>query len=285
MKPPQFRYARPGTLEAALSLLEEEGDEARVLAGGQSLVPLMNMRLARPSVVIDLGSIPELSVMGTHNGVWQLGAMVTQRTAELSSRLVEDCPLLGKAFPYIGHLQIRTLGTVGGSIAHADPAAELPAVALTLDAELTVRSTSGERTIRAQEFFQGPYVNALHPGEILTQINLPAHPQSRSAFQEFVRRKGDFAVTGISATADMEDDKSTVARIRLGAFGVSGSPVRLPDAETVVAGRTLTSDVIGDASEAAAAEVDPWDDIHGSAGYRRKLVAHLVGRALQEVAV
>jgi len=240
--------------------------------------------LARPSVVIDLGSIPELSVMGTHNGVWQLGAMVTQRTAELSSRLLEDCPLLGKAFPFIGHLQIRTLGTVGGSIAHADPAAELPAVALTLDAELTARSTSGERSIRAVDFFQGPYVNALHPGEILTQITLPAHPRSRSSFEEFVRRKGDFAVAGVAAVADMEDDESTVARLRLSAFGVGSTPVRLTNAETVVAGRTLTSDVIGDASEAAAAEVDPWDDIHGSAGYRRKLIAHLVGRALQEVA-
>ena len=307
MKPPPLEYCRPRDLDEALALLAEHGDEARPLAGGQSLVPMLNHRLARPGVLVDIGAIPELQRMERRSSDWLIGATVTQRRVERES--VEGCELLRLAMPFIGHRQIRARGTVGGSIAHADPAAELPAVALTLDATMVaVGAAGGEREIGASSFFAGPYMNSLAEGEILSGVTFPVlPPTTRCAFKEFARRKGDFAVAGVAAAVDFadravstagcpserarqEDDTAadradrTVSTARLTAFAIGSRPVRLTAAEGAVAGRTLDGAAAAEASAAAAAEVEPWDDIHGSPEYRRRLVAVLLQRALEEAA-
>ena len=281
MKPPPLAYCRPRALDEALALLAEHGDEARPLAGGQSLVPMLNHRLARPGVLVDIGAVPELQRMQRRPADWLIGATVTQRRVERHG--VEGCDLLRMAMPFIGHRQIRARGTVGGSIAHADPAAELPAVALTLDATMVAVGAGGERAIGASEFFAGPYMNSLDDGEILSHVIFPTVPSTtRCSFREFARRKGDFAVAGVAAAVDFAE--GAVAAARLTAFAVGSNPVRLTSAEQAVAGRALDSAAAADAGAAAGAEVEPWDDIHGSSQYRRQLVEVLLQRALEEVA-
>ena len=281
MKPPPLVYCRPRALDEALALLAEHGDEARPLAGGQSLVPMLNHRLARPEVLVDIGAVPELQRMERRAADWLIGATVTQRRVETDG--TEGCDLLRLAMPFIGHRQIRARGTVGGSIAHADPAAELPAVALTLDATMVVVGAGGERAIPATDFFVGPYMNSLEDGEILAHVIFPTLPPStRCSFREFARRKGDFAVAGVAAAVDFAD--GAVSSACLTAFAVGSNPVRLAGAEQAVAGRALDDAAAADAAEAAGAEIEPWDDLHGSPQYRRQLVAVLVRRALQEVA-
>ena len=281
MKPPPFAYCRPHSLDEALEFLAEHGDEARPLAGGQSLVPMLNHRLARPEVLVDIGAVGELQRMERDESGWLIGATVTQRQVERDG--TEGCQLLRLAMPFIGHRQIRARGTVGGSIAHADPAAELPAVALTLDATMVAASLDGEREIPASTFFAGPYMNSLEDGEILSHVIFPMVPPStRCSFREFARRKGDFAVAGVAAAVDFEDGSVTAASLT--AFAVGSNPVRLTGAEAAVAGRHLDEAALTDSAEAAAAEIEPWDDIHGSSQYRRQLVAALLRRALQEVA-
>lgn len=281
MKPPPFAYCRPHSLDEALEFLAEHGDEARPLAGGQSLVPMLNHRLARPGVLIDIGAISELQRMERRTSEWMIGATVTQRRVERES--VEGCELLRLAMPFIGHRQIRARGTVGGSIAHADPAAELPAVALTLGSTMVAVSSGGERSIPASTFFAGPYMNSLEEGEILSHVTFPTvPPTTRCSFREFARRKGDFAVAGVAAAVDFEDGSVTAASLT--AFAVGSNPVRLTGAEAAVAGRHLDEAALADSAEAAAAEIEPWDDIHGSPQYRRQLVAALLRRALEEVA-
>ena len=281
MKPPPFAYCRPHSLDEALELLAEHGDEARPLAGGQSLVPMLNHRLARPEVLVDIGAVGELQRMERDESGWLIGATVTQRRVERDG--TEGCQLLRLAMPFIGHRQIRARGTVGGSIAHADPAAELPAVALTLDATMVAASLDGEREIPASTFFAGPYMNSLEDGEILSHVIFPmAPPSTRCSFREFARRKGDFAVAGVAAAVGFDDGSVTAARLT--AFAVGSNPVRLAGAEAAVAGRRLDEAALTDTAEAAAAEIEPWEDIHGSPQYRRQLVAALLRRALQEVA-
>lgn len=281
MKPPPLAYCRPRALDEALALLAEHGEEARPLAGGQSLVPMLNHRLARPALLIDIGAIGELQRIERRTSEWVIGATVTQRRVERES--VEGCELLRLAMPFIGHRQIRARGTVGGSIAHADPAAELPAVALTLGSTMVAVSSGGERSIPASTFFAGPYMNSLEEGEILSHVTFPTvPPTTRCSFREFARRKGDFAVAGVAAAVDFEDGSVTAAGLT--AFAVGSNPVRLTGAEAAVAGRRLDEAALADSAEAAAAEIEPWDDIHGSSQYRRQLVAALLRRALQEVA-
>ena len=281
MKPPPLVYCRPLALDEALAVLAEYGDEARPLAGGQSLVPMLNHRLARPGVLVDIGAIAELQRMERRQSDWLIGATVTQRRVERDS--IEGCELLRLAIPFIGHRQIRARGTIGGSIAHADPAAELPAVALAVDATMVAAGVDGERAVPASSFFAGPYMNSLEEGEILSHVIFPVAPTTtRCAFREFARRKGDFAVAGIAAAIDFAD--RSVAAASLTAFAVGSNPVRLGGAERAVAGRALDDAAIADAGEAAGAEIEPWDDIHGSPEYRRQLVAVLLRRALQEVA-
>jgi carbon-monoxide dehydrogenase medium subunit len=284
VKPPPFLYTRPETLSEALAALADAGEDAKVLAGGQSLVPLLNFRLARPSVLVDLNWVQELATLERSNGTIRAGAMVRQRTAEQSPVVQEGCPLIVRGLKYVGHLQIRNRGTVGGSIAHADPAAELPAIALATGAEMEVRSVRGERTVPAAEFFQGPFTTALAPDEILTAVRFPVTEGARVGFLELARRSGDFALGGIAAVVRFEGDSGkTVSEASLVALGMGGEPRRLAGSEDALRGRELTEDVLRDAGSAASREVDPFTDVHADAEYRKELVGVLLTRVLREV--
>lgn len=281
MKPPLFSYARPQNVEDVLQMLAEQGDDAKVLAGGQSLVPLLNFRLARPSVLIDLGIVDELKGIEVLDGSVSIGAMARQRDVETSPEVLRACPLLPQALRWVGHVQIRNRGTVGGSIAHADPAAELPAVALVLDADIVVRSVRGERVEPASSFFQGPFTTTLEPDELLTEVRFTVGEGARTTFLELARRSGDFALAGVAA---VNVGSVAAADVRLAAIGVGGSPARLTDAEDACRGRQLTDDVLLEAGRAASAAVDPPSDIHADAAYRKELLGVLVRRALRQVA-
>jgi carbon-monoxide dehydrogenase medium subunit len=277
MKPAAFHYARPGSIEQAVALLVEHGDDAKVLAGGQSLVPLLNVRLARPGVLVDLGAIAGLDTLTDHGDSVRIGAMTRQSVVTASTEIGAASPLIGRALDHVGHVQIRNRGTIGGSLAHADPAAELPAVAIALDARMHVVGPAGERSLRADSFFTGPFTTALAPAEILTGIDFSATRDRPVAFAEVARRSGDFAIAGVAA-ASLADG------LRIVACGVGWTPVRLTAAESVVDGRSLTDAVIREAAAAAREQVDPADDVHGDAEYRRELVEVLVTRTLGQVA-
>ncbi len=284
LKPPPFLYARPQSLAEALELLGKEGDEGKLLAGGQSLVPLLNFRLARPSVLIDLNLLSELSYVRREDGWLEIGAMTRQRAVELSEQVVATCPLIPEALHHVGHLQIRNRGTVGGSLAHADPAAELPAVAVALGAELVVQSSNGSRTLQARDFFDGPFMTLLAPDEMLTAARFPVTEGGRTTFLEFARRSGDFALGGVAAFVRFADGADTVADVGIAALGMGATPMRLEAAEAAVRGRTLDAVTLQEAADAASSGVDPFTDAHADAGYRRELIGTLVRRALAGVA-
>jgi aerobic carbon-monoxide dehydrogenase medium subunit len=259
LKPPPFEYLAPTTLDEAVALRAEHADDCVLLAGGQSLMPLLNLRLARPAAVIDLGRVAELAGIRELDGGLAIGAMTRQRTAELSTLVGERCPLLVQALRYVAHVTIRNRGTIGGSLAHADGAAELPAVALALDAELVARSTRGERTIAASDFFQGFFTTSLEPDELLTEVRFPApETGTRTAFLEVARRHGDFALVGLAAVG-------SPSGTRLAFSGVASRPVRADDEEAI-------------------AQLVPSDDIHATGAYRLRLAGTLARRALAEVA-
>lgn len=284
MKPPPFRYVRPASIEEVLDTLAEHGDDAKVLAGGQSLVPLLNFRLARPAVLVDLGSVAALSHCEVADGWLVVGAMVRQRFAERSEDVRSGWPLIPEALGHVGHLQIRNRGTVGGSIAHADPAAELPAVALALEATIVVRSRSAERTVQAAEFFEGPFMTAVAPDEIVSEVRFPPVGGARQGFIELARRSGDFALAGVAA---VNHAANGAADLRLAALGVAGTAVRLPEAEEAARGRDLTDPAVrreAGAAASASAAVAPFTDVHADADYRRELVGTLVRRLLARVA-
>src|SRR5256886_11881567 len=229
MKPPKFRYFAPQSVEEALALLVEHADEARVLAGGQSLVPLMNMRLAHPDMLVDINGISELAYVRPWDGGLALGAMTRDATLERDTTAAARLPLLREAAHCVGHPAIRNRSTVGGSIAHADPAAELPAVMVALNAEFVVRSRSGIRTISAQNFFKGYLTTNLKEGEMLTDLHIPGlPPSSGSAFVEFARREGDYALAGVAAVITL-DASDAIADARLGLCSVGPAPVRPQD--------------------------------------------------------
>jgi aerobic carbon-monoxide dehydrogenase medium subunit len=285
LKAAPFEYHAPRSLPEVVSLLSEYGDDARVIAGGQSLVPMMSLRLARPAHLIDLNRVDELSgIAATDDGGLCLGAMTRQRTAERSDVVHRRCPLLADALSLIGHPAIRNRGTIGGSLAHADPAAELPAVAVALDAELVARSGGGDRTIRAEGFFLGHFTTALAPGECLREIRLPPWATGAGwSFQEMTRRHGDFAVVGAVAVVKL-DDKGAIEDTRIALTGVAGEPVRAREAEALLIGATPGREAFVAAGERAAAGVDPPSDLHGSANYRRHAVTVFVRRALETAA-
>jgi carbon-monoxide dehydrogenase medium subunit len=267
-----------------ISLLAEHGEDGRVLAGGQSLVPLLSLRLARPEHLIDINRVEELSGIDATNGGLSLGAMVRQRAAERSTVVRERCPLLTEAISLIGHPAIRNRGTIGGSIAHADAAAELPAVAVALDAEMVAQSARGVRTIGAKDFFQGHFTSALEPDECLTEIRLPAWPAGAGwSFQEMARRHGDFAMVGVAAVLQL-DGAGAISTARIALTAVAGQPVRARAAEAALAGAVPGQEAFETAGERAAADLDPAADIHASADYRRHAVRVLVRRALEEAA-
>jgi carbon-monoxide dehydrogenase medium subunit len=263
-----------------VAALAEHGDEAKLLAGGQSLIPAMNFRLAQPSVLVDLELVEDLRGMGREDGVLRLGAMVRQRDAERSSEVRETCPLVSEALPWIGHPQNRHRGTIGGSIVHADPAAELPAVAVALDATFELVSTRGARTVPAATFFEGTFTTAVEPDEVVTAVRLPAAPGTRAACLELAPRRGDFAVVGVAAAARVGDG-GLVEDVGLAAFGVAAVPVRLTQAEAQVRGAVVTADVAELAGVASTEDVErPTTDIHATGDYRRRALTELVRRAL-----
>jgi carbon-monoxide dehydrogenase medium subunit len=281
MKLPKFEYAAPSTLAEAVTLLAAGGGDAKPIAGGQSLVPMLAFRLAAPSLLVDLRKIPDLDRIRVMADGVRLGAMVRWRDITDDARLTTAHPLLKSAVAHVAHYQVRNRGTVGGSLAHADPAAELPGIALTCEAEITVAGKSGTRSIGATDFFLGALATALAPDEIITDVRLPHWPSARRwGFEEFARRRGDFALAGAALFYD-EEPGGKASNAHVGVIGVSDRPMRLAEVEAVLNGRVIDDTTIGQAQEAAGASVDPPDDVHASAAYRRALVGTMVERALR----
>jgi aerobic carbon-monoxide dehydrogenase medium subunit len=281
MKLPAFDYACPSTLREAVALLGSGDGDAKVLAGGQSLVPMMAFRVASPALVVDLRKLSELRRIEITDAGVRLGAMVRWRDIEDDARLDAAHPLLKAAIREVAHYQIRNRGTVGGSIAHADPAAEMPGIAVTCDAEIAVVGGGGERTIRAADMFIAPLTTALAADEIIVEIRLPAWPPARRwAFKEFARRRGDFAMAGTALFYDT-DTGGKAHNAHVGAIGVGDRPQRLAAAEAEIDGHVVDIAVSERAGAAASAAVTPQTDIHASAAYRKALLGTLVERALQ----
>jgi carbon-monoxide dehydrogenase medium subunit len=283
MKLPPFEYACPASLKEAVALLANHSGEAKPLAGGQSLMPMMAFRIAQPSLLVDLRKLPALKEIKIGPDGVRLGALVRWRDILDDKRLATAHPLLQEAVSYVAHYQIRNRGTVGGSCAHADPASEMPGIAQTCDAEFSVIGKAGTRTIKAADFFQGALTTALNPDEIITEIHLPAWPaQRRFGFQEFARRRGDFAMAGVALYYDSDGGRASNAHI--GVFGVGDRQRRLPEAEAALNGKVVDDTLAVTVGEAAAAEVEPQEDIHASAAYRRALTGTLTERALKAAA-
>jgi carbon-monoxide dehydrogenase medium subunit len=281
MKLPPVEYEAPGTVDEALDLLAEHQDEASVLAGGQSLIPLLALRLAQPAVLIDINGVAELSGVSQTDGWVTIGATTREYVAEESATIAESVPLLAAALPLIGHEAIRSRGTVGGSLAHADPAAELPAVARALNAEFVVRGPSGERVVPAAEWFEGYLTTSRGPDELLTEVRfLAARPGTGTSFQEVARRHGDFAMVGLATSVTL--NAGTITDARLAFAGVSDVPARATAAEELLEGERPTAELFDEAARVAAADIDPPSDLHGSAEYRKKVAAALVRRGLRE---
>ena len=278
VKPAPFRYERAETAAEAIDFLAAEGERAKALAGGQSLVALMNMRLARPEVLLDLGRLEELRFQEERNGAIEIGAMTTQADLEQRDDLQAACPLLADAMPYVGHAAIRNRGTVGGSIAHADPAAELPVVLQALAGSVVLSSSRGDRTVDAAEFFKGFLATATEPDELLRSVSFPrAEPGTSFAFEEFSRRPGDFALTSVACV--IQHDAGTVDSARVALGGVAGVPVLVEGLDGLVG---VNGDEAAErAARLADATIDPVSDIHGSADYRRHLTRELVKRAFR----
>jgi len=281
VKPPPFEYHDPETLEEAIDLLVRYGGEARALAGGQSLIPLLNFRLARPAALVDLNRIPGLDGISRENGWLVTGSMTRQRRAERSATVARACPLLVEALCLVGHVQIRNRGTLGGSLAHADPAAELAAVATCLDAELVVAGPAGERRLPAGEFFVTYFTTVLEPAEILTGIRWPAlEPGEGWAFIELARRHGDFALAGVACRLALTAPGGKIARASLALCGVGDRPVRAGAAEAMLVGEQPGAELYRAAAAAVREAVEPDSDVHASAAYRRHLAGVLAERAL-----
>jgi carbon-monoxide dehydrogenase medium subunit len=280
MKLPAFDYACPTTLAEAVTLLAAHDGDAKVLAGGQSLVPMLAFRVASPSLLVDLRKLSGLDEIRIDDGGVRLGALVRWRDILDDARLVRAHPLLVAAIRHVAHYQIRNRGTVGGSVAHADPAAEMPGIAVACDAELAVTGKGGARVIPAQEFFVSALTTTLTPDEIITEIRLPAWPAGRRfGFEEFALRRGDFAIAAAAVFYD-PDAAGRAANAHVGVIGVGDRPTRLAPVEAVLNGARIDADTIARAAAATSAAVTPQADIHASAAYRRSLVGTMVERAL-----
>ncbi len=283
MKLPYVEYEAPTTIAEAVDLLTEHEDEASVLAGGQSLIPLMALRLARPAVLIDINGLSELSLVAVTDGRVAIGAMTREYVAEDSATVSDAAPLLAAALPLIGHEAIRSRGTIGGSLAHADPAAELPAVALALDAEFAVRGRAGERVVPAADWFEGYLATSRRPDELLTEVRFPvAAPGTGVAFLEIARRHGDFAIVGLAVSLTLAD--GVISDARLAFAGVSDVPVRVAEAEDLLLGERPSAELFAEAARVATAGLDPPADLNGSSEYRKQVAATLVRRGLQAAA-
>jgi carbon-monoxide dehydrogenase medium subunit len=283
LKPAPFTYCACETVEEAVSLLAEHGDEAKLLAGGQSLVPLMNLRLAAPAVLLDLNRVAALRGVSA-NGAIDIGAMTRQSEVEGSAEIAAGAPLVVEALRHVAFPAVRSRGTIGGSIAHADPAAELPAVLLALGGEVVAQSGSGARTIPADELFETYFTTALRPDEVLTRVRIPAAGgDQRFGIQEVARKRNDFALAGAVVVASVDGaGVCTAARVAL--FGVSDRPIRATGAEQALVGASLGPEAAAGAAEAAKGEIDPKADAHASVDYRRDVTGVLVRRAVEQAA-
>ncbi|MHA6796392.1 FAD binding domain-containing protein [Pseudonocardia bannensis] len=280
MKPPKFMYCDPDTVEDAIALKSRYGHDSLVLAGGQSLMPMLNMRLANPDVLIDINGISDLKRITRTGEVLEIGAGVRQSELETDAAVADAVPLLGKVVPYIGHIENRHRGTVGGSLAHADAAAELPCAAITLDATVVVQGPSGRREIAARDFFEGFMTNACAPDELVVAVRFPvASAASGSAFVEVARREGDFALAAAAAVAEVGTDGRFTA-LSIGVAGIAATPVRATVVEEALVGQAATAENIAAAAKRIADRVTAGDDLHATGTYRKHLAATVVKRAV-----
>jgi len=278
VKPSKFSYHAPERVEDAVGLLGEHGSDAKVLAGGQSLVPMMSFRLATVEHLIDINTVAGLDTIERRNGSLRIGALVRQAVAEHDATVASSAPLVARALPHIGHFQIRNRGTIGGSIAHADPASELPAVALALDATMEIDGPGGHREVAASDFFESTWTTALGDDELLTAIRFPVWSgRVGFAVEEIARRHGDFALVGAAVGVELAGD--TVVRAAIGLFGVGSTPIRATAAEQALVAGGANADLAAVGSEAANG-LNPAADLHASADYRKRVAAVVVRRAI-----
>jgi len=281
LKAAAFDYVRAASIGAACELLRQDGDAVKLIAGGQSLVPMMAMRLARPSRLVDINEITALKFVAPEADAVRIGACTRQCVLERDDALAARVPLLRQALAWVGHVQTRNRGTVGGSLAHADPAAELPLAAQVLGARMLLRSTAGVRSVPANEFFAGPLTTAIEPHECLEEIHWPVWPERRtgSAFTEVSRRHGDFAIVAAAAQIAVDDDGRCI-RANFGLGGGGQTPLAFPGLAAHLLGTRLEAAVVQSVAHDAAIELDPGNDLHASAGYRKHLAAVLAARTL-----
>lgn len=283
MKPAKFDYFAPTSVAEVLELLRHHGSDAKLLAGGQSLMPVLNFRLNQPAVIVDINRVSELAYIRDEETHLAIGALTRQRQIENSDDVARRAPLLAAATDFIGHPPIRSRGTIGGSLVNADPAAEDPAVAIALDFTMLLKSHRGDRRVGAADFFLGVLETVLDEDEMLVGIEVPAlPPASGCSFQEISRRHGDFALAGVAAQITLDGGRVTDAR--LAACGVGPGPVRLSGAEDILERDGISDTAIAEAASMAASEVSPFTDVHASAEYRRKLTRTMTGRALRQAA-
>ena len=283
MKPAPFAYVRAASLDQVFDLLARHGDEARLLAGGQSLVPTLNFRLSAPALLIDINGLDELTGIALENGTLRIGALTRQRMVEESDEVARHSPLLKMAMPYIAHPAIRNRGTVGGSIALADPAAELPACAVALGAQIELRGPSGLRTVEADQFFRGLYETDLGPGEVVSAVLIPKpEPDHRSAIAEFARRHGDYAMVGLASCGQV--DGTALKDVRLVFFGVGAKPMLARAASAAIEGSEVNGGSVAAAQAALADDLEPMGDLHAGAATKLQLARVLTARVLRQLA-
>lgn len=281
MKNPPFAYARPSTLDEALALLDQHGDDAKVLAGGQSLLPILALRLGRPEVLVDIGRLPGLDQITAGTDGASIGALVRHADAEFSEDLARYAPLVHQAMPHVGHRAIRNRGTVVGSIAHSDAAAEMPAVCLAAGASLVAQSVNGERVIGAEDFFDGYLTTTLQANELVTEVRFPAwQADDGAAVVEVGRRHGDYALVGVACRLRVSG--GTISEAALAFLGVSATPVRVAAAEAALVGRAPDQAAFDEAAALVSAELDPSGDVHGSTTYRKHLAGVLTRQGLEQ---
>lgn len=280
MKPPPFEYHDPRSVDETLGLLAEHGEDAKVLAGGQSLVPLLNFRLANPERLVDINRLGELAYIQRHEGVLRIGTLTRHAALERSALVARNWPLLNEAMQWVAHPQIRNRGTVGGTVAHADPAAEIPVALAALDARFRVRSSAGDRTIPWKDFFVTHLTTTLEPDELLLEIEVPpVAPRTGHAFTEFARRHGDFGLGGAAVLLTV-DASGACERAAISLLAAGPTPIRASAAEAVLEGVQIDQQVAAEAARAAVEGIDPTGDIHGSGEYRKNLIQALVRRTI-----
>jgi carbon-monoxide dehydrogenase medium subunit len=281
VKPAPFQYERPDTIEGVLATLNQYGEDSKILAGGQSLVAMMNTRVLQPRVVIDINRVPALDTLDVEDATLVIGALVRHSEVAESPVMREVGPLLVEVYPHVSHRPIRNRGTLAGNLAHADPASEMPAVMLVAEAALTLRSHDNTRTVQAADFFLGPFETAMRSDELLTEVRIPVAPAGQGwGFREFSPRKGDFALASVATVMTVADGK--VETVRLACAGVGPCASRIADAEGLLTGATPGSEAFAEAAETVVASIDPQEDYHADAAYRRDLAGSLVRRALAD---